>query len=378
MAAGIRASEPRGLYPSVNLRGRDAGVAEQLLDAAQVRAAVQEVRREAVAQRVRGGSAGDAGPLGPHPQPPPHVARAQRAPGLAQEQSPLRAGGSHLVLPPRMPARTPAPAVPARGRPGPPSARPLRSARSASCGPCPRRATARRRDPRRRAPARPAPRRAARRRRPARTAPGRGSAAARPAGCSPAARRPPRPAARAASAKSAAASPPDPRDSARSARARAGWRTAPAAPRACAPCSPVPAPLPRGAPRSGAARADRRPPAPVPGPSPTRRTAPGRTRRPRVSAARRRGGADPPPADPPRPARRPSTRSAARCRRDWSPYWHRGSISPYRGHCPAWRAHERRCPTPCVAPRIRGRCRAARRDALASTSGWPPPAPRRR
>ena len=68
---------------------------EQLLDAAQVRAAVEQVRREAVPERVRRDLAST--PLGdradarsPRAQPPAHVARAKRAAGLRQEQ---RLGG---------------------------------------------------------------------------------------------------------------------------------------------------------------------------------------------------------------------------------------------------------------------------------------------
>ena len=53
-------------------------MAEQLLDAAQIGAAIQEVRSEAVAQGVRRGAAGDAGTLGPDAQPPAHVAGTQR------------------------------------------------------------------------------------------------------------------------------------------------------------------------------------------------------------------------------------------------------------------------------------------------------------
>src|SRR3954465_9231425 len=44
--------EPRGLYPSVDLRRGDTCMSEHLLDRAQVRTAVQEMGRERVTQRV--------------------------------------------------------------------------------------------------------------------------------------------------------------------------------------------------------------------------------------------------------------------------------------------------------------------------------------
>src|ERR1039457_4119859 len=53
VAARIGASKPGGLYPSVNLSAGHARVPEQLLDAPQVGSAIEQVRRKAVAQRVR-------------------------------------------------------------------------------------------------------------------------------------------------------------------------------------------------------------------------------------------------------------------------------------------------------------------------------------
>ena len=53
VTARVGASQPGGLYPSVNLGARHARVAEHLLDATQIGAAVQQMRREAVAQGVR-------------------------------------------------------------------------------------------------------------------------------------------------------------------------------------------------------------------------------------------------------------------------------------------------------------------------------------
>ncbi len=65
---------------------------KQLLDAAQVRPAVQQMRGEAVAQRMRRRALADADARGPCAQPPAHVAGAQRPPGLAQEQHIRRIG----------------------------------------------------------------------------------------------------------------------------------------------------------------------------------------------------------------------------------------------------------------------------------------------
>ena len=53
MSASIGRSEAHGLYPSVNLSGRDSGMSEQLLNRAQVGAALEQMRRERVPQRVR-------------------------------------------------------------------------------------------------------------------------------------------------------------------------------------------------------------------------------------------------------------------------------------------------------------------------------------
>src|SRR5271169_1950155 len=95
MTARVGAFEPRGLYPSVNLGARYARVPEQLLDAPEIRAAVQQVRREAVPERVRrGGSIADTPhACGPCPQPAPHVAGTQPAAALAQKQGIARVRG---------------------------------------------------------------------------------------------------------------------------------------------------------------------------------------------------------------------------------------------------------------------------------------------
>ena len=50
----VARAEAPGAHVRVDLRRREAGVAEQLLDDAQVRAALEQVRGERVAERVRG------------------------------------------------------------------------------------------------------------------------------------------------------------------------------------------------------------------------------------------------------------------------------------------------------------------------------------
>ena len=53
MALCIGGLEPRGLYPSVDLGRRDGSVPEKLLDRTQVGPALEQVRRERMAQRMR-------------------------------------------------------------------------------------------------------------------------------------------------------------------------------------------------------------------------------------------------------------------------------------------------------------------------------------
>src|ERR1700750_985197 len=53
MALRVCRPQPGGLYPSVDLRRRDTCVAKQLLDGAQVRAALEQVSGEGVAEGVR-------------------------------------------------------------------------------------------------------------------------------------------------------------------------------------------------------------------------------------------------------------------------------------------------------------------------------------
>ena len=116
-------------------------MAEQLLNRAKVRAALQQVRRERVAERVRMG-VGERrrlprGQARPDPQPPPHVGGPQPSPRLGHEQrAPAVAAGS----PPSA-----APGGPPPGSARSPAGRALRPARAGSCRPCPRRGRSRRR-----------------------------------------------------------------------------------------------------------------------------------------------------------------------------------------------------------------------------------------
>jgi len=59
----VRLAERGGADVGVDLRGDQALVAQQFLHAADVRAAVEQVRGEAVAELVRGGAAVQAGEL---------------------------------------------------------------------------------------------------------------------------------------------------------------------------------------------------------------------------------------------------------------------------------------------------------------------------
>ena len=69
----------------VDLRRRDAGVAEHLLDGAEVRAAFEEVRREGVAQRVGVDVLLDAGESGVFLYQAPDVDARKRLAAAAEE-----------------------------------------------------------------------------------------------------------------------------------------------------------------------------------------------------------------------------------------------------------------------------------------------------
>src|SRR3954451_5759235 len=64
VAGRVDLSQPVDGHQRVHLRVRHRGVSEQLLDDAHVGAAVEQVGREGVPQRVRRDVGGDAGPLG--------------------------------------------------------------------------------------------------------------------------------------------------------------------------------------------------------------------------------------------------------------------------------------------------------------------------
>src|SRR4051794_13092310 len=71
MCLCVCALEPRGLYPSVDLRRGDRGMPEHLLDRAQVGAAIEQMGGERVPQGVRMHVAGQRRLPRPHPQAPP-------------------------------------------------------------------------------------------------------------------------------------------------------------------------------------------------------------------------------------------------------------------------------------------------------------------
>src|SRR2546428_7706207 len=91
MALAVRPPEPSRLYPSVGLSRTDAGVPQQLLDRAQVRAALEQVRRVRVAEGVWG----DAGPrnreLARGAQAAPDVRGRQPPPAAREEERRLGA-----------------------------------------------------------------------------------------------------------------------------------------------------------------------------------------------------------------------------------------------------------------------------------------------
>src|ERR1700722_2749840 len=97
MAPQVGGPQTRRLYPSVDLRGRDACMPEQLLDDAEVGAAFEQMGRERMPERVRMEipNAGDLrrGLLRPHPQAATNVRGAQTASRLRQEERSVLAVG---------------------------------------------------------------------------------------------------------------------------------------------------------------------------------------------------------------------------------------------------------------------------------------------
>src|SRR4051812_1724928 len=86
MTLCVSGLEPGGLYPSVNLSRRDGGVAQELLDRAEVGAALEQVRRERVAQGVGRDSAVHLGATRPGPQPAAHIRRRQAPTGPRKKE----------------------------------------------------------------------------------------------------------------------------------------------------------------------------------------------------------------------------------------------------------------------------------------------------
>src|SRR5262249_32335552 len=95
----VHAHELVGAHVGVALRRRQAAVAEELLDHAEIGAGVEQMRRERVAQRVRAHAPADPGRGGARPhdrvqrahaEPPAARVREQRAPAPA---APLEIGG---------------------------------------------------------------------------------------------------------------------------------------------------------------------------------------------------------------------------------------------------------------------------------------------
>src|SRR5215207_8215283 len=86
MTPSVLASEPRRLNLGVDLRRGEAGVTEQLLDRAEIRAALEQVGRERVPQRMRGDPSRDRRLPDPALQPAAHVRWVKPPPALRQKQ----------------------------------------------------------------------------------------------------------------------------------------------------------------------------------------------------------------------------------------------------------------------------------------------------
>ena len=102
MRASVLATQPLRLDPRVHLGGRHAGVPQQLLDRAQVGAALEQMGGEGVAQRVRGDVSGDRGLAAPS------------APGGAARPTATGGGRGATGTAPARSRATRAPAVRAR------------------------------------------------------------------------------------------------------------------------------------------------------------------------------------------------------------------------------------------------------------------------
>ena len=105
-----------GVDRGVALRRRQAGVAQQFLDRPQIAAAAQKMRREAVAQRVRGGGLRQAERAAQHRHLALHQARRERPAAGADKERAVgrqRIGAGGEVIGDRLPHRR---QVPARSR----------------------------------------------------------------------------------------------------------------------------------------------------------------------------------------------------------------------------------------------------------------------
>src|SRR5690348_8011594 len=86
MCVRVRLSEAFRLYPSVGLRRGNAGMSKQFLDGTKVRATLEKVGRERVAECVRGHAARHSGLARPGGEAPPDVARGQPLACLRDEK----------------------------------------------------------------------------------------------------------------------------------------------------------------------------------------------------------------------------------------------------------------------------------------------------
>src|SRR4249919_1962341 len=97
MGGSVRVAQAGRIDASVDLRGRDRGVAEQLLDRAQVGAALEQVRGEAVSQGVRGDATGERGLADPEAETAGDVGAGEAAAALGEEKRRLARIGSERV-----------------------------------------------------------------------------------------------------------------------------------------------------------------------------------------------------------------------------------------------------------------------------------------
>ena len=94
MGGAIGGAERGVREMGVDLGRRQAGVAEQLLDRAQIRPSFQQVRGEGVAQGVRTGAGRGAGGSHPPLDHEPCPSRAERAAGAVEEHRRARVVGA--------------------------------------------------------------------------------------------------------------------------------------------------------------------------------------------------------------------------------------------------------------------------------------------